>query len=89
MTTGGGGAGGLGGLCGGPVRPVRGRCGGTCGGIPLGFPFGAGGVPGWVAAGTGVACEDLEEPVRVWGKGSSFALLVGRDGVPWGLGVLG
>ena len=63
--------------------------------------------------GTGVACEDLEELARVWGKGSSFALpldtggvrselssgieslelpgsvLVGRDGVPWGLGVLG
>jgi len=79
----------------------------------LGFPVGTGGVFGWVAAGTGVACEDLEEPVRVWGKGSSFALpldtggvrselssvieslelpgsvLVGRDGVPWGLGVLG
>ena len=79
----------------------------------MGFPFGAGGVAGWVAAGTGVACEDLEEPVRVWGKGSSFALpldtggvrselssgieslelpgsvLVGRDRVPWGLGVLG
>jgi len=60
-----------------------------------------------------VACEDLEEPVRVWGKGSSLALpldtggvrselssgieslelpgsvLVGQDGVPWGLGVLG
>jgi len=79
----------------------------------LGFPFGTGGVSGWVVAGTGVACEDLEELVRVWGKGSSFALpldtggvgnelssgieslelpgsvLVGRDGVPWGLGVLG
>ena len=79
----------------------------------MGFPFGTGVVSGWVAAGTGVACKDLEEPVRVWGKGSSFALpldtggvgnelssgieslelpgsvLVGRDGVPWGLGVLG
>jgi len=79
----------------------------------LGFPFGTGGVSGWVAAGTGVACEDLEELVRVWGKGSSFALpldtggvgselssgieslelpgsvLVGWDGVSWGLGVLG
>ena len=63
--------------------------------------------------GTGVACEDLKELVKVWGKGSSFALpldtdgvgselssgieslelpgsvLVGRAGVPWGLGVLG
>jgi len=79
----------------------------------LGFPFGTGSVSDWVAAGTGVACEDLEEPARVWGKGSSFALpldtggvgselssgiesleppgsvLAGRDGVPWGLGVLG
>jgi len=79
----------------------------------LGFPFSTGGVSGWVGAGTGVACEDLEELARVWGKGSSFALpldtsgvgselssgieslelpgsvLVGRDGVPWGLGVLG
>jgi len=60
-----------------------------------------------------VACEDLEEPAKVWGSGSSFPLpldmggvgselssgieslelpgsiLVGRDGVPWGLGVLG
>jgi len=79
----------------------------------LGFPFGTGGVSGWVAVGTGVACKGLEELARVWGKGSSFALpldaggvgselssgieslelpgsvLVGRDGVPWGLGVLG
>ena len=79
----------------------------------MGFPFGTGGVSGWVAAGTGVACKDLEELARVWGKGSSFALpldtggvgselssgieslelpgsvLVGRDRVPWGLGVLG
>jgi len=79
----------------------------------LGFPFGTGGVSGWVGAGTGVACEDLKELARVWGKGSSFALpldtggvgselssgieslelpgsvLVGRDGVSWGLGVLG
>jgi len=79
----------------------------------LGFPFGTGGVSGWVAAGTGAACKDLEELARVWGNSSSFALpldtggvgselssgieslelpgsiLVGRDGVPWGLGVLG
>ena len=109
MITGGrGGAGGLGGLWGGPVLPGRGRGGGISG-----FPFGTGGVSGWVAAGTGVACKDFEELARVWGKGSSFALplntggvgdelssgieslelpgsvLVGRDGVPWGLGVLG
>jgi len=79
----------------------------------LGFPFGTGGISGWVAVGTGAACEDLKELARVWGKGSSFALpldmgrvgnelssdigslelpgsvLVGRDRVPWGLGVLG
>ena len=113
ITGGGGGAGGLGGLWGGPVVPERGRWGGTCGGVPLGFPFGTGGVFGWVAVGTGVACKDLEEPAGVWSKGSSFALpldtggvrselssgieslelpgsvLVGREGVSWGLGVLG
>jgi len=79
----------------------------------LGFLFGAGGVSGWVAAGTGVVCKDLEELARVGDKGSFFALpldtggveselssgieslelpgsvLAGREGVPWGLGVLG
>jgi len=79
----------------------------------LGFPFGTSGVSDYVAVGTGVACKDLEELAKVWGKGSSLALpldwggggselssgieslelpgsvLVGRDGVPWGLGVLG
>jgi len=79
----------------------------------LGFPFGTGGISDWVAAGTGVACEDLEELAKVWGRGSSLALpldldgvgnelssgieslelpgsvLGGRDGVAWGLGVLG
>jgi len=47
----------------------------------LGFPFGAGGVSGWVVVGTGVACEDLEELARVWGKGSSFALPLNTGGV--------
>ena len=79
----------------------------------MGFPFSTGGVSDWIAAGTGVVCKDPEKLVRVWGKGSSFALplnmggvgselssgieslelpgsvLAGRDGVPWGLGVLG
>jgi len=47
----------------------------------LGFPFGTGGVSGWVAAGTEVVCEDLEELVRVWGRGSSFALPLDTGGV--------
>jgi len=79
----------------------------------LGFPFCTGGTSGLVAAGTGEACEDLEEMAKVWGNGSSLALpldldgvgselssgteslelpgsvLVGWDGVAWGLGVLG
>jgi len=47
----------------------------------LGFPFGTSGVFDWVAVGTGVACEDLEELARVWGKGSSFALPLDTGGV--------
>jgi len=47
----------------------------------LGFPFGTGGVSDWVAVGTGVAFEDLEELARVWGKGSSFALPLDTGGV--------
>ena len=47
----------------------------------MGFPFSAGGVSGWVAAGTGVACKDLEELARVRGKGSSFALPLDTDEV--------
>ena len=47
----------------------------------MGLPFDTGGVVGWVAAGTGVACEDLKEPARVWGKGSSFALPLDTGGV--------
>ena len=64
-TGGGGGAGGLGGLCGGPVHPECGQGRGSGRGIPLGFPFGSCGVSGWVAVGTGVACKDLKEPVKV------------------------
>ena len=47
----------------------------------MGFPFGTGGVSDWVAVGTGVACEDLEELARVWGNGSSFALPLDTGGV--------
>jgi len=47
----------------------------------LGFPFSTGGVSDWVAAGTGVACKDPEKLARVWGKGSSFALLLDMGGV--------
>jgi len=47
----------------------------------LGFPFGTGGASGWVAVGTGVACEGLEKLARVWGKGSSFALPLDMGGV--------
>ena len=47
----------------------------------MGFPFGTGGASGWVAAGTGVVCEDLEELAKVWGKGSSFALPLDTGGV--------
>jgi len=47
----------------------------------LGFPFGTGGVSGWVVIGTGVACKGLKELAKVWGKGSSFALPLDTDGV--------
>jgi len=47
----------------------------------LGFPFDVGGVCDWVVAGTGVACGDLEEMAKVWGKGSSLALPLDPDGV--------
>jgi len=47
----------------------------------LGFPFSTGGASGWVAVGTGVACKDLEELAKVWGKGSSFALPLDMGGV--------
>jgi len=47
----------------------------------LGFPFGIGGVSGWVAVGTGVACEDPEELARVWGNSSCFALPLDIGGV--------
>ena len=47
----------------------------------MGFPFSTGGASGWVAVGTGVACKDLEELAKVWGKGSSFALPLDMGGV--------
>jgi len=47
----------------------------------LGFPFGIGGASGWVAVGTGVACEDLKELAKDWGKGSSLALPLDMGGV--------
>ena len=47
----------------------------------MGFPFGTGGVSGWVAVGTGVACEDLEVLAKVWGKSSSLALALDTGGV--------
>ena len=45
------------------------------------FPFGTCGVSGWVAVGTGVVCEDLEELVRVWGGGTCFPFPLDMGGV--------
>jgi len=47
----------------------------------LGFLCSIGGASGWVAVGTGVASEGLEELARAWGKGSSFALPLDTGGV--------
>jgi len=45
------------------------------------FPFGTCGVVDWVVVGTGVACEDLKEPARVWGGGTCFPLALDTGGV--------